>query len=154
MSHRDDYLLALQVVIGKAREITLTSSITMLAKAMALPSESYPAFTHDVFARFYDWLDNGDPPDWVQEAIQNAASASLTVTVRVKYGGASPTWWKNAKRMALEDDQTLPKVARVLVNWGRGKTTMNRDDWDDLRDWAQDIEGEWETEEPFELEDT
>jgi hypothetical protein len=154
VSHRDDYLLALQVALGKAREVTMMSSVIMVAKATAMPPESFPAMTADSFMGFYNWLDNGDPPDWVQEAIQNAATVSLTVKVAVKYNGASPTWWKNAKRKALEDDQTLPEAAKVLVNWGRGRTTMSRGDWDDLRDWAQDIEGEWETEEAFELEET
>jgi hypothetical protein len=154
VSHRDDYLLALQVALGKAREVTMMSSVIMVAKATAMPPESFPAMTADSFMGFYNWLDNGDPPDWVQEAIQNAATVSLTVKVAVKYNGASPTWWKNAKRKALEDDPTLPKAAKVLVNWGRGRTTMSRGDWDDLRDWARDIEGEWETEEAFELEET
>jgi hypothetical protein len=155
MSRRADYLAALQAAISQARGLGVTLAIEMMAKAMAIPEESFPAVDARDFVQFYDWLKDGsEAPGWVVEAVQNAVSAADSLWVRVKFQGASQQWWREARMVLATESSELPDDIIPLLRGGNGRVKMTRRSWSEVQAWVQEHQhlGAWDSEEPFEEE--
>lgn len=151
---RPDFLFALGVALGKDREVTRNTALTVIAKAVKVPAAAYPDLTHEAVTDWYEWLlGHQEPPRWVLEALQNVTAKGTLLHIAVDLEGASETWWKSAKVLYRPGESGFSReLNRMILHGLAGRpydVEMNLLDWKAIQEWVKTVPGDNEDEQPF-----
>ena len=160
MSRRDDFLATLHCALQKDHGVSVAGAMRVLQAAYALPDEVWPVVTaHDV-AQFCRWaIQEGEPPAWVVEHLENECEVAQVVqeqrrTVSMVMSGANTRWYDNVLALHCHGGDwvwdELPVGLKRLYE-GNCKAQLTQREIDDLLEWASMIQGY--DDETFAIED-
>ena len=155
MSRKGDYINALSVAVLKDDSVGSNLAVLVLEAAYALPEESFPPVRAADVRLFVEYASSeGDAPEWVTAAKQNAKANASLVRVRCAERGtvsASETWWENATSLWGPEDTPMSTHKLFPPGLLDEVVSVPREDYDALLVWAKTIPGAWDDEQPFEV---
>ena len=150
MSRRDDYILALSIVVLKDQEVTVGQAGMVSELAMGLPPDSFPVVTAQGLREFIDhaiepWC--RDAPAWLVEARENVKLTSALIKVRACFEGANHAWCRNAN-LTWEPHDT-PASTHALIKHGE-TSLLTPEDYGALLAWVKSVPGDDDAQ-PFQV---